>query len=61
MSQRFHITLSDRQFVYLSRAAEKLGVASGREAVAKALAEGLVETRIFPMVGFSDSASSIDG
>jgi hypothetical protein len=23
MSQRFHITLSDRQFVYLSRAAER--------------------------------------
>lgn len=45
---------------YLSRAAEKLGVSSGREAVAKALAEGLVETRVFPMVGFSESASSID-
>lgn len=45
---------------YLSRAAEKLGVSNGREAVAKALADGLVETRIFPMVGFSESASSID-
>lgn len=45
---------------YLSRAAEKLGVRSGREAVAKALAEGLVETRVFPMVGFSESASDID-
>jgi DNA-binding CsgD family transcriptional regulator len=45
---------------YLARAAEKLGVASSREAVAKALAEGLVETRVFPMVGFSDSASSVD-
>lgn len=45
---------------YLSRAAEKLGVATSKEAVAKALAEGLVETRIFPRVGFSDSASDLD-
>lgn len=45
---------------YLSRAAEKLGVASGREAVAKALEEGLVDTRVFPRVGFSESASDID-
>lgn len=45
---------------YLVRAAEKLGVASGREAVAKALAEGLVETRVFPRVGFSESKSDID-
>jgi DNA-binding CsgD family transcriptional regulator len=45
---------------YLARAAEKLAVASGREAVAKALAEGLVETRSFPMVGFAESASDVD-
>lgn len=44
---------------YLARAAAKLGVSSGREAVAKALAEGMVETQIFPMVGFSESASGI--
>ncbi|MES2489774.1 MAG: LuxR family transcriptional regulator [Pseudomonadota bacterium] len=45
---------------YLSRAAAKLGVESSREAVAKALADGLVETRVFPMVGFSESASDIE-
>ena len=45
---------------YLSRAAEKLRVGSSREAVAKALAEGLVETRVFPMVGFSESTSDIN-
>jgi DNA-binding CsgD family transcriptional regulator len=45
---------------YLSRAADKLGVRSGREAVAKALAEGLVEMRVFPMVGFSESSSDIE-
>lgn len=46
---------------YLSRAAAKLGVANGKEAVAKALAAGLVDTRVFPMVGFSQSASDIEG
>lgn len=45
---------------YLARAAEKLGVASGREAVAKALEAGLVDTRTFPMVGFAESASDIE-
>ncbi|MDP3857136.1 MAG: autoinducer binding domain-containing protein [Stagnimonas sp.] len=44
---------------YLARAAEKLGVGSGREAVAKALESGLVDTRSFPRVGFSESASAI--
>lgn len=45
---------------YLARAAEKLGVAGSREAVAKALAQGLVDTSVLPMVGFSESASDID-
>ncbi|HSW12195.1 MAG TPA: LuxR family transcriptional regulator [Solimonas sp.] len=45
---------------YLARAAEKLGVASGREAVARALEDGLVDTRIFPRVGFAESSSDID-
>ena len=46
---------------YLSRAASKLGVENGKEAVAKALASGLVDTRVFPMVGFSQSVSDIEG
>ena len=29
--------------------------------MAKALASGLVDTRVFPMVGFSQSASDIEG
>jgi len=45
---------------YLARAAQKLGVDSGREAVAKALEEGLVDTRVFPRVGFSQSRSDIN-
>ena len=39
---------------YLSRAAEKLGAASRREAVTKALEKGLIDTRTFSTVGFSD-------
>jgi len=40
---------------YLDRAAEKLGAASRKEAVAKAIAQGIVDTRTFPMTGFSGS------
>lgn len=42
---------------YLNRAAAKLGVSSAKEAVAKALQEGLIDTRTFPRVGFSESSS----
>ena len=42
---------------YLNRAVTKLGVSSTKEAVTKALEEGLVDTRTFPRVGFSDSSS----
>lgn len=41
---------------YLDRAAAKLGAASRKEAVSIAISQGLVDTRTFPMVGFSDSA-----
>jgi DNA-binding CsgD family transcriptional regulator len=44
---------------YLDRAAHKLGVKSGKEAVAQALAEGLVDVRVFPRVGFAQSASDL--
>jgi DNA-binding CsgD family transcriptional regulator len=37
---------------YLDRAAEKLGVETRREAVMKALAEGIIDTRQFPNAGF---------
>lgn len=43
---------------YLNRAAAKLNVSNAKEAVAKALEEGLVDTRTFPRVGFSDSSPS---
>lgn len=46
---------------YLSRAALKLGVSSTKEAVTKALEEGLVDTRSFPRVGFSESSSGFAG
>jgi DNA-binding CsgD family transcriptional regulator len=39
---------------YLSRAAEKLGADSRREAVTMALEKGLIDTRTFSTVGFSD-------
>jgi DNA-binding CsgD family transcriptional regulator len=45
---------------YLRRAAEKLGVSSCKAAVAKALAEELVDGRNFPRVGFSESVLDID-
>ncbi len=41
---------------YLDRAAAKLGAASRKEAVSKAVAQGLVDTRVFPIIGFSGSA-----
>lgn len=37
---------------YLDRAAEKLGVESRKEAVMKALAEGIIDLRHFPPAGF---------
>jgi LuxR family transcriptional regulator, quorum-sensing system regulator LasR len=37
---------------YLDRAAEKLGVETRREAVMKALAEGIIDIRQFPNAGF---------
>jgi len=37
---------------YLDRAAEKLGVGTRKEAVMKALAEGIIDTRQFPNAGF---------
>lgn len=37
---------------YLDRAAEKLGVETRKEAVLKAVAEGIVDTRKFPPAGF---------
>lgn len=42
---------------YLTRAATKLGVQSVKEAVAKALQEGIIDMRTFPRVGFSESSS----
>lgn len=44
---------------YLNRAVTKLGVSNTKEAVTKALEEGLVDTRTFPRVGFSESASDL--
>ena len=46
---------------YLDRAAAKLGAASRREAVSKAIAQGIVDTRHFPMAGFSGSAADFEG
>jgi LuxR family transcriptional regulator, quorum-sensing system regulator SolR len=37
---------------YLDRAAEKLGAATRKEAVLKALADGIIDTREFPPAGF---------
>jgi DNA-binding CsgD family transcriptional regulator len=37
---------------YLDRAATKLRVPTRKQAVTKAISEGLIETRIFPMAGF---------
>lgn len=39
-------------YYYLDRAAEKLGVETRREAVMKALAEGIIDIRHFPKAGF---------
>jgi DNA-binding CsgD family transcriptional regulator len=39
-------------YYYLDRAAEKLGVTTRREAVMKALAEGIIDLRQFPKAGF---------
>lgn len=40
---------------YLDRAAEKLGVETRKEAVLKAVADGIVDTRKFPPAGFSSA------
>ncbi|MDZ4078494.1 LuxR family transcriptional regulator [Hydrocarboniphaga sp.] len=40
---------------YLDRAAEKLGVDTRREAVIKALADSIIDTRKFPKAGFETS------
>ena len=40
---------------YLDRAAEKLGASSRKEAVTRAIAEGIIDLREFPNVGFSTS------
>jgi LuxR family transcriptional activator of conjugal transfer of Ti plasmids len=45
---------------YLDRAAAKLGAGSRKEAVAKAIAQGIVDTRIFPITGFSESAEDFE-
>jgi len=42
---------------YLDRAAEKLGVESRKEAVIKAVADGIVDTRQFPRAGFGPDSS----
>lgn len=42
---------------YLDRAAGKLGAGSRKEAVAKAIAQDIVDTRHFPMAGFSGSTA----
>lgn len=41
---------------YLDRAAAKLGASSRKQAVSKAIARGIVDTRVFPITGFSESA-----
>jgi Response regulator containing a CheY-like receiver domain and an HTH DNA-binding domain len=45
---------------YLDRAAEKLGVNTRREAVLKALADGIIDTRKFPLAGFESSMDTDD-
>lgn len=45
---------------YLDRAAEKLGVESRKEAVLKAVAEGIVDPRQFPPAGFKKQGSEQD-
>jgi len=45
---------------YLDRAAEKLGVASRKEALLKAVAEGIVDVREFPPAGFRTGTDSDD-
>jgi DNA-binding CsgD family transcriptional regulator len=40
---------------YLDRAAEKLGVTSRKEAVLKAVADGIIDLRKFPQAGFKSS------
>lgn len=46
---------------YLDRAAEKLGTATRKEAVTKALAEGIIDTRQFPIAGFGASSNEFGG
>lgn len=45
---------------YLDRAAEKLGVESRKEAILKAVAEGIVDPREFPPAGFKNQGSEQD-
>ena len=45
---------------YLDRAAEKLGVDSRKEALLKAVAEGIVDPRQFPPAGFKKQGSEQD-
>jgi DNA-binding CsgD family transcriptional regulator len=45
---------------YLDRAAVKLGAANRKEAVSRAVARGLVDTRVFPITGFSGSADDFE-
>ena len=45
---------------YLDRAADKLGVESRKEAVLKAVADGVVDIREFPPAGFRKKGSEQD-
>jgi DNA-binding CsgD family transcriptional regulator len=45
---------------YLNRAAAKLGVESRKEAVLKALAEGIIDLRHFPPAGFEQHSELHD-
>jgi hypothetical protein len=45
---------------YLDRAAEKLGVRTRKEAVLKAVADGIVDTRQFPPAGFHSGTKDKD-
>lgn len=45
---------------YLDRVAEKLGIESRKEAVLKAVAEGIVDPREFPPAGFKNQGSEQD-
>ncbi|MDB5975027.1 MAG: LuxR family transcriptional regulator [Nevskia sp.] len=46
---------------YLDRAAEKLGVDTRKEAILKAVADGIVDTREFPPAGFSSATAKDEG